>query len=71
MSAYKEYNNLNSTMLYFYGMRYRGYSPMCQPMNGLYVVLSQDEEYYNTLAYTRKLSEAEERDYELVYLGMK
>lgn len=71
MKAFNDYENLNPTTLYFYGMRYRGYSPMCQPKNGLYIVLSQDEEFYNTLAYTRKLSEAEERDYELVYLGMK
>ena len=71
MSIFEEYRNVGSNSLYFYGMKYRGFSPACQPMKGLYEVLDEDEKYYNTLVYTRKLSEEEERQYELTYLGAK
>lgn len=36
-----------------------------------YMILGKDGKYYNTLAYTRKLSEDEETKYELTYLGAK
>ena len=53
-------------MQYRYGMRLRGFSPGCQPMNGL----DHEEDdttgrYYNILVYNRKLTEEEVRDYEL------
>lgn len=55
---------------YVYGMRARGFSPLCQPMNGLVEHWeSRYEEYYDLLAYNRKLTRNEELDYELDYLG--
>lgn len=57
-------------MLYKYGMRLRGFSPMCQPMNGL--VRREDDttgEYYDILIYSRALTEKEERDFSLDYIG--
>lgn len=49
-----------------YGMKYRGFAPMCQPMKGL---ISAEEDgsgkYYNILIYDRMLSEEEIREYEL------
>lgn len=55
---------------YAYGMRLRGFSPMCQPMKGLLDV-DEDKEgrYYNLLLYDRKLTDKELQDYELDYLG--
>ena len=53
-------------MCYFYGMRLRGFSPGCQPMQGF--VERQDDpsgKYYDVLVYDRQLSDAEVRDYEL------
>ena len=51
---------------YRYGMRLRGFSPMCQPMNGL--LRREDDttgKYHDILVYSRKLTEKELRDYEL------
>lgn len=57
-----------------YGMRLRGYAPMCQPMKGLVRVedgcVVNDRNYHNILFYVRKLSDKELRDYELDYLGI-
>ena len=56
-------------MRYFYGMRLRGFSPGCQPMQGF--VERQDDpsgKYYDVLVYDRQLSDAEVRDYELDFL---
>lgn len=53
-------------MHYYYGMRLRGFSPMCQPMEGL--VERQDDvtgRYHDILVYDRKLSQEEERSYDL------
>lgn len=53
-------------MRYFYGMRLRGFSPGCQPMQGF--VERQDDpsgKYYDVLVYDHQLSDAEVRDYEL------
>lgn len=53
-------------MKYTYGMRLRGFSPGCQPMNGL--VERRDDatgKYYDILEYNRKLTEKEIKDYEL------
>ena len=53
-------------MQYRYGMRLRGFSPGCQPMNGLdHVEDDTTGRYYNILVYNRKLTEEEVRDYEL------
>lgn len=53
-------------MKYYYGMRLRGFSPMCQPMDGL--VERQDDlkgRYYDVLVYNRELTQEEQRSYEL------
>ena len=59
--------------LYKYGMRLRGFAPMCQPMDGLDHAenggFGNGRRYHSFLFYRRKLSEPEECDYELDYLG--
>ena len=55
---------------YKYGMRFRGYSPGCQPMDGL-VGTRDDGHYHTVLFYDRKLSEKEIIDYELDYIGVQ
>lgn len=55
-------------MMHKYGMRLRGYSPGCQPMDGLVEVMD-DKRYWNILIYNRKLTDQEVSDYELDYLG--
>ena len=57
--------------MYKYGMRYRGFAPMCQPMDGLISACDGDGDYYNYLYYDRRLSDKEEKDFELDYLGYK
>lgn len=54
---------------YLYGMRLRGYSPGCQPMDGLLRVASGGGQYHDLLIYDRPLSEKELRDYELEYIN--
>lgn len=53
---------------YKYGMRLRGFSPGCQPRG---VVDHEDGSgrYFDFIFYDRKLTDAEEHDYELDYLG--
>lgn len=51
---------------YRYGMRLRGFSPGCQPMNGL--IRREDDpfgEYWDILIYNRRLTDREVMDYEL------
>ena len=43
-------------MEYKYGMKLRGFSPMCQPMK---------RRWWDVLVYDRKLTEEELRDYDL------
>ena len=53
-------------MEYRYGMRLRGFSPMCQPMNGL--VRREDDptgKYWDILVYDRQLAPEEVRSYDL------
>lgn len=55
---------------YTYGMRLRGFSIGCQPMQGF--IERQDDttgRYHDILTYDRKLTEKEVQDYELDYLG--
>lgn len=57
-------------MEYRYGMRLRGFSPGCQPKEGL--LRREDDtsgEYYDILVYDRKLDQDEIRSYELDDLG--
>ena len=56
--------------MYAYGMRLRGFSMGCQPMNGL--VERQDDltgKYWDVLFYNRKLTDREQTMYELDYMG--
>jgi hypothetical protein len=56
--------------LYKYGMRLRGFAPMCQPMSGLVNVDADgDGRYHSYLYYERKLNDEEVRDYELDFIG--
>ena len=53
-------------MEFRYGMRLRGFAPMCQPKEGL--IRREDDstgKYYDILVYNRGLSDKELRDYEL------
>lgn len=54
-----------------YGMRLRGFSIGCQPMDGLIDRIdSDDKRYYDILIYSRVLTDKEVNDYELDYLGV-
>lgn len=64
--------NIRTCPLFEYGMRLRGFSIGCQPMNG-YVARMDDEtgKYFDKLLYNRKLTEQEVKDYELDFIGMR
>ncbi len=57
--------------VYFtYGMRLRGFSPGCQPMNGF--VDRRDDtagRYHDILVYDRRLPDDELKNYELDFIG--
>lgn len=50
--------------MYRYGMRLRGFSIGCQPMDGL-VMAKDGTKYYSILCYNRKLTDKEIEEYEL------
>jgi len=51
---------------YKYGMRLRGFSLGCQPMNGLVDRMDDPSgRFWNILVYNRELTEREIKDYEL------
>lgn len=62
---------------FYYGMRLRGFSLGCQPLDGLIGTASENDpivknaqrKYYDYLVYNRELTEKELKDYELDYLG--
>ncbi len=57
--------------MFKYGMLYRGFSPACQPMQGL--IERQDDtsgKYFDILVYDRKLTENEVKNYELEEITM-
>lgn len=58
--------------LHKYGMRLRGFSIGCQPMDG-FVARTDDPKgrYYDILIYDRVLSGKEVMDYELDYIGIE
>lgn len=64
---------MNESKRYSYGMRLRGFSPGCQPMDGFIERLDDDRKhgrrYHDVLVYGRELSTAEIREYELDRLG--
>ncbi len=54
---------------YVYGMRLRGFSPGCQPKDGL--LFRKDspwKKYYDLLTYDRKLTDEELNHYDLDFL---
>lgn len=56
--------------IYKYGMRLRGFSPGCQPMNG--IIKSETDplgKYWNILFYSRQLTDDEIKHYSMDYLG--
>ena len=59
--------------LYKYGMRLRGFSIGCQPMENFWERQDDDgshgRRYHDILVYTEKLEEQDLRNYELDYLG--
>ena len=58
------------THVYTYGMRLRGFSIGCQPMDGL--IGGRDDPtgmYHDILVYERKLTDREMEGYELDYIG--
>ena len=56
-------------LTYIYGMRLRGFSPGCQPKEGLVMRLDDPKgKYHDLLSYNRKLSDEEARAYELDFL---
>ena len=57
-------------MMYYYGMRLRGYSPGCQP-KGVVKRLDDDSgKYWDILVYSRPLTDREQRDYELDFIKL-
>lgn len=55
---------------YLYGMRLRGFSPGCQPMEGLVERRADPTEmYHDLLVYDHKLTPGECEYYDLDYLG--
>lgn len=59
-------------MTYKYGMRLRGFSIGCQPMDGLIDWKDVDRQgtgYWSILAYNRKLTVDEQKSYSLSFIG--
>lgn len=54
---------------YLYGMRLRGFAPMCQPKKGFIECREGVGRYHNIIVYNRILSNKEMREYELDFLG--
>ena len=50
---------------HIYGMRLRGFSPGCQPMDGLRQQIDGKCGYHDLLLYDRTLTDDELRQYEL------
>ena len=57
---------------YWYGMRHRGFSPGCQPKDGLVRCATRElcgtelaNRYFDILIYSRQLTRTELRQYEL------
>jgi len=56
-------------MMYKYGMRLRGFAPLCQPMKGLITNLEDKTgKYWDLLLYNRRLTPKEVNDYELDFI---
>lgn len=57
------------TPLHLYGMRLRGFGPLCQPMEGLVGQRNGDGKYWDYLVYDRRLTRKEMEAYALDYIG--
>lgn len=58
--------------LFVYGMRCRGFSPGCQPLEGF--VEAEDDplrEYHDVLVYDRMLDRETQEHYDLDFLGKR
>lgn len=58
--------------VYIYGMRLRGFSPGCQPLDGF--LEREDDplnEYHDVLVYSRRLTPEECAEYELDFIGKR
>lgn len=59
-------------MKYLYGMKFRGFSPGAQPMEGF--LERRDDTtgiYFDILVYSRELTGRERYDYDLKFLGVE
>lgn len=57
---------------YVYGMRLRGFSLGCQPMDGFIERRdSLTKNFYDVIVYSRLLTEKELKDYDLTFIGME
>jgi hypothetical protein len=57
-------------MVYKYGMRLRGFSIGCQPMNGLMLISDDpDHDYHDLLFYNHELTAKELDDFELDFIA--
>lgn len=55
---------------YVYGMRLRGFSPGCQPMDGFVERRNSPcDTWYDVLVYSRRLTQKELSDYALTLIG--
>lgn len=56
-------------MMYYYGMRLRGFSPGCQPKKGLVCRIESDSpRWHDVLIYDRPLTTDELKEYELDFI---
>ncbi len=57
---------------YVYGMRLRGFSIGCQPMDGFIERRdSPSDSFYDIIVYSRLLTQQELKDYDLTFIGME
>lgn len=57
--------------LYKYGMRLRGFSPGCQPLDGLRRAEEGEGRYYDFIYYDRPLTEQEQQYYSLDLISIE
>jgi len=56
--------------MFYYGMRLRGFSIGCQPMDGFVERLdSNDDRFYDIICYSRQLTDEETSHYSLTPLA--
>jgi hypothetical protein len=55
--------------VYKYGMRLRGFSIGCQPMQNFYKREDGNKKYCDIITYTKPLTKKEIKDYSLDFIG--